>query len=418
MSIRLRDVFLVAALSIAWGLANFEFLGINYLLPFIAPDLHLDNGQIGVLISAFWVPFALSGYLSGRLVDRIGHRKLVMLIIFGLFCFASPLSGLTRSFGQLLACRLIMGFIEGAILPILQSVIVLQTPENRRATYMGIVQNLGVGIISGFIAPVLLVWLATHYQWRWGFYLPALPGLLCLIGMVAFIGGKLGESAPSETHSTAGSTGFPLKEILSERNIILCCILAILFVGYTLIGFAYYPLYLIKVQHLTPESMGSLMSVLGVAQIAMGLLVPMLADRVGRRRAAIIASLVGVFNPILVAFWHTDPVTLGVFMFLTWTPIGASILFISTIPSESVSPRNMSSAIGLTLGIGTLVGGGLGPSFAGWLADHWALRTSILLQAVFALIMCGLSFALRETWRQPAAAVRLGESHSARPVSP
>jgi MFS family permease len=57
----------------------------------------------------------------------------------------------------------------------------------------------------------------------------------------------------------------------------------------------------------------------------------------------------------------------------------------------------ISTAIGLTFAIGTLVGGFLGPAIAGWSADHWGLHSSLLLDAACALALTAVSMGLRET---------------------
>ena len=84
-------------------------------------------------------------------------------------------------------------------------------------------------------------------------------------------------------------------------------------------------------------------------------------------------------------------------MFIGWAPAGASILFLATIPSETVPVHSVSTAIGLTFAIGTLVGGFLGPALAGWSADRWGLQSSLLLEAGCAIAMALISLGLRET---------------------
>lgn len=46
-----------------------------------------------------------------------------------------------------------MGLVEGPILPLVQSIIALGSPVQRRGMNMGIVQSLGSSILGLFIAP-------------------------------------------------------------------------------------------------------------------------------------------------------------------------------------------------------------------------------------------------------------------------
>ena len=47
----------VTILAACWALALFDITGIDYLMPFIAPNLKLSNTQIGLLFSLYYIPF-------------------------------------------------------------------------------------------------------------------------------------------------------------------------------------------------------------------------------------------------------------------------------------------------------------------------------------------------------------------------
>ncbi len=53
-----------------------------------------------------------------------------------------------------------MGLAEGPILPIAQSLVVLESSESRRGFNMGVMQNLGSNLIGSFAGPVILTALA------------------------------------------------------------------------------------------------------------------------------------------------------------------------------------------------------------------------------------------------------------------
>ena len=390
---------IVAILCLGWSVVNFDFIGINFLVPFIAPEFGLDNTRIGILLSVFWIPFAASSYLAGRISDRSGRRKAILVGTLIAFSIASVLPAFAKSFGTLLAARLVMGLLEGPILPLAQSVIALDLPSERRALNMGVVQVVGAGIISGFLAPLILVAVGSHYGWRTGFLLVIIPGLVSA-GLAAVFLRDVGDAAPTvadpsgQTDSAEGA----LREggILS-RNVLLCCAASFCFVAHSLIGFGYIPLFLTSVRHVSVQTMGVLMSGLGITSIIIGVVVPAAADRYGRKPVAVVASLLGACCPLAVVFFHGSPVFLGALMMLGWTPIGASILFMGTIPSESVPIRSISTAIGLTFAAGTLVGGAAGPSVAGWVADHWGLSTTLLIEAGAAVAMALCASLLTET---------------------
>src|SRR6202034_4417028 len=143
--------------------------------------------------------------------------------------------------------------------------------------------------------------------------------------------------------------------------------------------------------------MSILMTVLSISGLALGILFPALADRIGRKPATVISSLLGAVFALAGLYYSGPDVMLGLLMFIGWAPAGGSILFLGKIPSESVPVNSISTAIGLTFAIGTLLGGFLGPGLAGWSADHWGLQSSLLLQAGCAIAMALISLGLRET---------------------
>jgi MFS family permease len=394
---RQNELGTVAILSLCWALALFDITGIDYLMPFIAPGLKLNNTQIGLLFSLYWLPFGLSSYVTGEVTDRLGKRRILLLAVMLLFSLASVLPGLAKSFTTLLIARLIMGLFGGPILPLAQTIVAMECPAERRGRNMGIVQNVGTSVL-GFLAPILLVALAVRWGWRVGFFLVALPGLICT-ALIALSLRRAPE--PKLVVDAYGSDSSHRRkgvgEVLRYRNVWLCVVSATLFTAFVLIGRGYLPLFLVQLRHMSPQRMGTLMSVLSVSGLALGVIFPALADRIGRKPAAVISSLLGAVFPLGALYFGGPDLVLGLLVFIGWAPAGASILFLATIPSESVPIHSISTAIGLTFAIGTLVGGFLGPAVAGWSADHWGLQSSLLLQAGCAIAMAIIALGLRET---------------------
>ena len=169
---------LMVLLSLAFGFVFFDRNSLNYLAPFVAPDLHLNNTQIGLLSAGFSFAWAVAGYLGGALSDASGRRKSFLLVAFVIFSMCSFLSGLATSFAMLLASRILMGLSEGPIMPVTQSLVALESSEKRRGLNMGFVQNFGSNLIGSTVAPLVLVRLADLYGWRASFYIAGIPGLI------------------------------------------------------------------------------------------------------------------------------------------------------------------------------------------------------------------------------------------------
>jgi MFS family permease len=395
---RQKELGTVAVLSLSWGLVLFDVISIDFLMPFIAPNLRLSNTQIGLLFSLYWLPFGLSSYATGELTDRVGKPRTLLLVAMLLFSIGSVLPALATSFTTLLITRLLMGLLEGPILPLAQTIVAVECPAERRGVDMGIVQNVGTSVL-GLFEPILLVAVAVRWGWRVGFFAVALPGLICAV----LIGLSLRRAPePKNVVDSASDGSSPrrrqgIREVLRYRNVWLCVVAASLFTAFVLIGRGYLPLVYVQLRHMSPQRMGLLLTVLSISGLALGVIFPALADRIGRKPAAVISSLLGVVFPLAGLYYAGPDTVLALLMFIGWAPAGASILFLATIPSETVPVHSVSTAIGLTFAIGTLVGGFLGPALAGWSADRWGLQSSLLLEAGCAIAMALISLGLRET---------------------
>ena len=153
-------------LCLTFGFVFFDRNAAGYLSPFIAAELKLNNTQIGLLGSALSVTWALSAYFFGAWSDRLGIRKPFLLVSVLSFSLCSFLSGIAQSFGVLLASRLLMGLAEGPFLPVAMTILMAVSSEERRGFNMGVMQNFFSNLLGSFAAPLILVAIAEHYNWR------------------------------------------------------------------------------------------------------------------------------------------------------------------------------------------------------------------------------------------------------------
>jgi MFS family permease len=393
---RQNELGTVAVLSICWALALFDITGIDFLMPFIASGLKLDNTQIGLLFSLYWLPFGASSYITGEVTDRLGKRRTLLLVVMLLFSLASVLPGFANSFGTLLLARLIMGLLAGPILPLAQTIVAMEFSAERRGRNMGIVQNVATGLF-GFLVPLVMVAVASRWNWRLGFFVVALPGLLCAALIALSLRRAPETRAVVDADDPSRRRRKGIVEVLRHRNVWLCVLCACFFTAFILIGKGYLPLFYVRLRHMSPQRMSVLFSILSISSLTLGVLFPALADRIGRKPAAVISSLLGAVFPLAGLYYAGPDILLGLLMFIGWAPAGASILYLATIPAESVPANSISSAIGLTFAIGTLVGGFLGPAIAGWSADRWGLQSALLLQAGCAVAMAVIALGFQET---------------------
>lgn len=387
---------LLFVLSLSFGFVFFDRNAMSFLAPFVAQDLNLSNTQIGLLVSALSLTWALSGYLLGAQSDRSGRRKPYLLIAVIVFSACSFISGLAGSFFMLLAARLLMGVAEGPILPISQTLMVMNSTPKRRGQNMGIMQNFGSNLLGSCIAPLVLVAIASHYDWRLAFFVAGIPGLIAAWLIWKYVKEPKTIIAPVATTMTAPASG-ALRDLLRYRNVWLSMLIACFYVAWMVLGWAFMPVYYMNERHFSSTDMGILMSVLGASATICSYIVPALSDRLGRRTVVVVFSLIGALTPLAALYFDGPFWMLCLILFLTWSASGVAPIFMATIPSETVPAHRIAACVGLVMGMGEIVGGVLSPVAGGWLADIAGLSAPLMLQAACAVVVGLLGLWLHET---------------------
>lgn len=386
------QTWLVLLLSLNFGILFFDRQAANFMMPQIQPDLGLSNFQVGMIASGLSLSWAVAGLTVGPLSDRLGSRKPILLAATVMFCACSFLSGLAGGFVALLAARLLMGAAEGGVMPVSHAMIVSEVKPERRGLGMGVGQNLGSSLLGSTVAPLVLVWIATAWGWRMGFYLAAIPGLIT----AALIWWTLREP-PKELAAAETAPPIGYREAIAHRNVLLCAAIAVLLVSYLVVAWSFLPLFLVNLKGYSGAEMGGVMAVLGVSSAISAFVLAGLSDRWGRKPVFLVSCLIGAILPIGALLWTGSPLVMGAIFFFGWFFNGMFPLFMATVPAESVDPRLTASLAGFVGGIGEVLGGVLSPSLAGWLADLYGLAAPVWMLLALTLLAFACSLFLKES---------------------
>jgi MFS family permease len=407
---------LIWLLTITFGFVFLDRNAASFLMPFIADDLHFNNSQVGLVASALSFTWAVAAFLGGAYSDRTGNRKNFLLLTVVAFSLCSFASGLAVSFVTLFSTRLLMGLAEGPILPIAQSLVAIESTAARRGNNMGVMQNFGSNLLGSFVAPLVLVAIASTYNWRWAFYLSGIPGLVMALLILKFVR----QPAAAVPATPAAPTAAPLAEarvgygaMLQHRNMWLCMVMAIFMVAWMVLGWAFLPLFYTKVRLISKVQMSYLMSVLGLSAAFFSFVVPALSDRFGRRPVILIFNCIGLLVPLAALYFQGSLLMLGALIFIGWSASGTFPLFMGTVPSETIPARYVATSLGMVVGLGEILGGVGAPAIAGRAADHYGLQAPLVIMAVCAIVGTVLALFLRET-----APIRLARQTRPRAAAP
>jgi len=432
------QVLLTALLSLNFGFVLFDRNASSFLMPFIQPELGLTNTQVGLLAAALSLTWSIAALGIGVVSDKTGSRKGLLVLSTVVFSVCSFGSGLAATFSVLLATRLLMGAAEGGIMPTSQSLIAADVDVRHRGLAMGVAQGFGSSLMGSFVAPVMLVWFASHFGWRHAFFLAGAPGLAMALALAWLIrpprGGPARSNAATLTsvpggNSTAAAantaslpaatsqfTATSFRSALAERNVLACAILSILLVSYLVVCWSFMPLFLTQVRGYDPSTMSWLMGALGISATVASSAVPWLSDYIGRRGLMIVAPFIAVALPLAALFYSGPVWSLGAIFVIGWLVTGIFPLFMAAVPSESVDATHVATALGICMGAGELIGGVLSPYIAGRVADIVGLQAPLWIMAGLAFVAGFVALAVRETAPRLTQAARLtSATRQARP---
>jgi len=385
---------LIALLSFNFGVVFFDRNALSFLTPFIQPELKLTNTQIGLFASALSFSWALAGLFIGWLSDKLGKRKILLVISTLVFSLASVLSGIAGSFLALLGARLVMGVAEGGIMPISQTLIAAEVAHERRGLAQGITQNFGANLLANFLGPIVIVAIGAALGWRNAFFVSAVPGFISAI----LIWMLVREPAMPAAAPGAARPHVPLLPLLTDRTMVLCIVISVLLVAFFVVFMTFMPLYLTQVRGVTNQGMSYIMSTFGLASMAVAFLVPGSSDRFGRKPVVFTAALLGLILPLGVLLsTGSAALPLVISIALGCCVSGCFPLVMATIPSEHVSAAQTATALSLTMGISEVVGGVAAPYFAGGIADSHGLGAVMWILAGICLSCALLALLLKET---------------------
>ncbi|MEO8495869.1 MAG: MFS transporter, partial [Planctomycetota bacterium] len=127
---------------------------------YMQQDLGLTDQQVGQMLGAFFLTYALGQVPAGWLNDRFGSRLMLTIYIISWSLFTG-LTGAAGAFGALLLLRYGFGLAQSGAYPTAASVVSKWVPLQTRGRASGIIAVGGRvgGVLAMFATGYLLIWL-------------------------------------------------------------------------------------------------------------------------------------------------------------------------------------------------------------------------------------------------------------------
>lgn len=360
-----RNVIL-ALLFLGWSLGNLDRYIMNYAVVSITGDLQLDASSTGIILSAFFLGYAIMQIPGGWLADKFGAKRILLMAVI-MWSIFTGLTAIAWSLTAMIVIRFLFGIGEGGFQPSSSKIIATIFPKEERGRAMSIMLTSG-GIVS-LIVPLLAAYLLGTIGWRMMFIIIGAIGAI-----IAYLYWKYIQLPKAET-ADAAETGSPtvkvsFKELLKTPlmwNMIIAyfCIYA---VNWGLVSWI--PTYLQKNRGLDLMSIGWAQTIPAITTIigvyGSGYIIDKLPKGMEKVLGSISCAVIGI---LLYLMFTAKTVTL----FIGYqTVVSIFIAFVITLLPVIVLKKLPSSITGSAMGIantGGQLAGFVTPMAIGFMVD-------------------------------------------------
>jgi len=298
------------ACFLGWSLDAFDFFIMVWCLSAIAAEFHTKVSAVaeGLFLTLAMRP--IGAFIFGRLADRYGRRPTLMIniICYSVFELASAAA---PSLNALLWLRAGFGIAMGGEWGVGAALAFETLPAENRGFFSGLLQegyvvgNLIAAAVYGLLFPII--------GWRWMFVVGAAPALL-----VVYIRSQVDES-PAWLQGHAAPPR-EKRHLGADLRTYLGSFLFLIVLMFAFNSFSHgtqdlYPTFLEKNLSLPASTRGMIGIIGNIGALLGGILFGAWSERIGRRRAIVLASLLALPMIPLWVYSHSVPLlALGGFL--------------------------------------------------------------------------------------------------------
>src|SRR5438270_4086422 len=346
---------------LGWTLDAFDFFLMVFMLSAIAKEFGTDVKAVseGVFLTLAARP--IGAFCFGWLAEHFGRRPVLMadIVLFSVFELAS---GFAPSLTSLLVLRFLFGVGMGGEWGLGASLVMETIPARLRGPVSGLLQS---GYPSGyFLASLVYALLFDQIGWRGMFFVGIAPALL-----VFLIRLHVSESPAFEARR-AHPKQRPIAELRKHWKIALYMI--VLMAAFNAFSHGtqdLYPTFLQKQHHFNAHVTGTLAAIMNLGAIVGGIGFGIWSEKLGRKRAIIIASLLAL--PVIPLFaFSATPLLLALGGFLMQVAVQGASGIVPVHLNELSPPLARSLFPGFAYQLGNLIAAKYAPIQAGIAEAH------------------------------------------------
>lgn len=363
---------------------------INYGIVYISDDLQLSASSTGMVLSVFFLGYAIMQVPGGWMADRYGARIVLIASIISFTIFTS-MTGFAWSLFSLLFIRFMFGLGEGSFFPAGAKMITMAIPQEKRSQAMSIF--LSALTVAAVISPILSTTLLVSIGWRMMFGVIGIFGIGIGILYWFLLKPKVGGQSDTNPQTEIPDKGSFKK--LFKNPMVLSLMVASFAYGFVSWGMvSWMPTYLVQERGLNLISMGLLQMIPAVASVLFYIIAGYILDRVGNGREKWIGGFSGLGLALCVYLMFNAQTVTGVVIYQSITPIFSASLstIIFSLPLKRLPESVGGSAVGV-VNLGMQVAGFVAPLTLGFIIDAFdgSYNGAVWLLASFGIV-CFIAF--------------------------
>ncbi|WP_299530514.1 sugar porter family MFS transporter [Ulvibacterium sp.] len=186
-----RTLFIAFVVSLGGFLFGFDAGIISGVMSYAGPEFDLNDAQTGWAVSSPSFSAMIAMLISGRLSDRVGRKKILIIVAF-LYAVSALFSAYALSYEMLYIARMIGGLAFGAALILAPTYIAEISNAENRGKLVSIQQlNIVLGFFAAFLSNYYFnkvyssgdSFLTEGTVWRWMLGVELVPALLYFLFM-------------------------------------------------------------------------------------------------------------------------------------------------------------------------------------------------------------------------------------------
>ena len=333
---------ILLVLYFGWIISYIDRTVISLAIVQIGEDFTLDASKIGIVLSSFFMGYAIMQIPGGWLADRFGSRKVIVAAVVAWSIFTA-MSGLAWSLTSLLLIRFLFGIGEGGYPAASTKAIADYFHKDKRTKAQSTMMSSNA--FGAALAPIICAPLLVAFGWRNVFLFVGLLGIVFIVWFLLATR-QAGNYSNSDVAAQPSKTEY--KELL--RNSYLWKVLLIFFfVNITSWGLiSWMPSYLMQGLGIDLKSVG-LFSAIPTLFMTVGMIISgRIINKVGSKAKYGVLTGIIIMGAALYLMGSSSSVfQVIMFQCIAFTSMSFVMSFVFTAPHRVMEQKVVGTAFGI-----------------------------------------------------------------------